>query len=170
MACGVPPGTRHAVTRSHPHPVHERQHRLSILRLHQLREAVTTPRSTRPPCPMLTRARGQVPPGALDQLGVDRVQRRSGEHRRLPLPLVGRLTLAEVRKPVRPYPVLAADGRNDLFEPSSPVRVRSAVPQPVPKNLSSSRSPQISVGRSQRLQRPAIALRANAARTPRRMG
>ena len=78
--------------------------------------------------------------------------------------------VAEVRKPVRPYPVLAADGRNDLFEPSSPVFVRSAVPQPVPKNLSSSRSPQISVGRSQRLQRLAIALRANAARTPRRMG
>ena len=24
--------------------------------------------------------------------------------------------MAEVRKPVRPYPVLAADGRNDLFE------------------------------------------------------
>ena len=33
MACGVPP-----VTASHRHPVHQRQHRLGILRLYQLRE------------------------------------------------------------------------------------------------------------------------------------
>ena len=32
---------QNAVTRSHRHPVHERQHRLSILRLHQLREPVS---------------------------------------------------------------------------------------------------------------------------------